>query len=108
MEAIVAIAILGTAIIAAVAMVSQSVHAVETAHLADRRTQSAERALERAVVMNRAELVARIGVTQLSGWTLHIDRPTPTLFLLAIAETATGAVQLRTAAYRKEAPGASP
>ncbi len=107
-EAIVAIAIVGTAIVATIAMVSQSLHAIETARAADKRTAAASRALERAAVFSRAELEARLGTTEHAGWTLSIDRPASTLFVLAVADTSRGTVLLRTAVYRPEAPGASP
>lgn len=104
-EAIAAIAILGTALIVAVTLISQSIHAVEQARLGDRKTVSAQRALEQVMVMHAEQLEARVGLSQLRGWNLRVEKPDANLFIIGLSD-AHNVFHLSTARYMSETANA--
>jgi hypothetical protein len=106
LEALAAILLIGTAAVALVTLVEQSARALETARATDARLSRAARVLERATIMSRVELEARLGVTRLHGWDLAVERPVPTIFVVTVLDTLGGKV-LGTAIYKTEADSAS-
>lgn len=108
LEAIVALTLLAFAAGSAIALSQQSAESVRRAREADAAMRDASAFLEVVALWPREDLDRRLGERAQGAWRLHIDRPTPTLYVVTLADTAGGRVLLHTALYRPEAPRDAP
>ena len=100
LEVILGVAILGMAGVGLVTLLTQTLHTVRQGRGAERRTESAARVLDRATMLGESELTGRLGRSRVGDWNLEIAAPQTRLFTLAVRDTLTGAVVLRTTVYR--------
>jgi len=100
LEIIVALVILVTAGIAAVTLASQSAQTVERARAAERRTQSASALLDVMTLWPREDLDRHIGYRRQGEWVAYVDRPSPSLYRIAIYDSTRHDVILETAVFR--------
>lgn len=108
LEAIVAMTILAIAGGAVVALATDSARAVERAREADAATASASAFLDAIALWPREDLDRHLGARDEGGWQMIIDRPTPTLYAVTLADSAGKRVLLHTVLYRAEATNATP
>ena len=106
LEAIVAMAILGTAGIAALAMASEAARAVGRAREAEVELRAASAFLEAVALWTRDDLDRRLGDRPQGAWRLRIDRPEPMLYTIALSDTLGGGVLLATSLFRPAARNA--
>ncbi len=106
LEVIVALTILSVGVTAIVALAASSLNAVSRAEAADAETRKASALLEAVALWPRADLDRHLGDRAEGPWDLRIDRPAPTLYTVALRDTANHALLLATSLYRAEAPGA--
>lgn len=104
LEAIVAVVILAVAGTAAVTLVSQSADAVRRARGADAEARQASAFLHAVSLWTREDLDRRLGDRPQGGWRLQVQRPTPTLYEVALVDSARTHVILRTSLFRAEPP----
>ncbi|HSY82695.1 MAG TPA: type II secretion system protein [Gemmatimonadaceae bacterium] len=106
LEAIVALTILTIAALASVAMVRQAVDSVRRAREAERDIRKASTFMEAIALWPRADLDRHLGNRAEGPWRLQIDRPVPTLYLVALTDSSSRRELVRTALFRPEPPGA--
>ena len=104
LEVLVALTLLSLGAIAFVSLASESLDAVARAEAADRATARASAFLDAVALWPRADLDRHLGDRPEGPWRLRIARPAPTLYTVALTDSATGVVLLTTALYRAEAP----
>lgn len=102
LEAIVALTILATAGTAAVTMAGEASRAAARAAAAEENVRAASAFLETVSMWTREDLDRRLGNRPQGPWTMRVDRPVPTLYLVTLADSAGGAVVLRTSLFRPE------
>jgi hypothetical protein len=100
LEVIVALAIVATAGSALAVEVRESLAAEEHAQAADIESQAAGNYLDIVALWPREDLDGHLGVRAQGPWLLGISRPEPVLYLVTVADSATGAELLRTVLYR--------
>jgi len=88
----------GTALIALLGQTSRSLRG---AMLSERVVRAGSERLATLAVMNRSELVARVGITSLGGWAVRVSMATPTLFDVAVMPSDSSATVLSTTFYRR-------
>lgn len=101
-EVLVALVVLATAGTGLVVFLGQTAHTLRHMRDQERLTRLASTQLDRIVLWDRTAFVARIGRSSFDGWTVDVRLATPELFDVAIAASDTGAVLLRTTAYRPD------
>jgi hypothetical protein len=106
LEAIVALSILTVAALASVAMVRQAVESVRRAELAEADIRRASAFMDAIVLWPRADLDRHLGNRAEGPWRLTIDRPAPTLYLVALTDSLSRRELVRTALYRSLPPNA--
>jgi type II secretory pathway pseudopilin PulG len=104
LEAIVALAVLGTVGSAAAWTAAESIHAVTRVHESEGRLRVGDRLLTAVSLWPRADLDRHLGTTRQGPLRMRIDRPRPTLYVVSLADSTTGKVLLRTNLFRGE-PG---
>lgn len=104
LEAIVALVILAVAGTAAVTLVSQSSDAVRRARIADAEMREASALLHAVALWPREDLDRRLGERPQGRWKLIVQRPTPTLYEVVLADSAVTRELLRTTLFRPEPP----
>jgi hypothetical protein len=102
LEVIVALAILTTVGITALAMSAEAARTVQRARDTERRLRAASAFLEGVVLWPRSELDLRLGERPQGPWRLRIDRPFPDLYVVTVSDTAGGHELLRTSLFRPE------
>lgn len=102
LEALVALTILVVAAAAVVTGASDAAHAVGRAQAADHEMRGAHALMEAAALWPRADLDRHLGDRAQGPWRMRIDRETPTLYVVTIADTLSGAELIRTSLYRPE------
>jgi type II secretory pathway pseudopilin PulG len=102
LEAILALAILAIAALAAVTLARQSADTVERVHAADAHLRAASAFFDAVSLWPRKDLDLRLGDRPQGPWVLHIDRPTATLYRVALYDSAGGPPLLETALFRPE------
>jgi hypothetical protein len=98
----VALTILATAGLAAISATREAIHAVEHARIVDRELARANAFLEAVALWPRADLDLRLGERVQGPWRLTIERSMPTVYVVVLAESASGREILRTSLYRPE------
>lgn len=106
LEAIVALTILAISATTMVSLAASSLGAVSRAVRLDIETQRASALVDAVSLWPRTDLDRHLGDRPEGPWDLRIDRPTPTLYVIALRDTASGALLLATSLYRPEAPNA--
>ena len=105
LEVIVALTILAVAGVAAVAATGESVRAAGRLRETERELREASAFLEAVALWPREDLDRRLGDRAQGRWRLRIDRPSPTVYEVRLADSTGAFVLLETALYRPEAPG---
>jgi type II secretory pathway pseudopilin PulG len=100
LEAIVALTILTVACLATAGMVRQSVDSVRRAEVAEADVRKASAFLDAIALWPRADLDRHLGNHAEGVWRLQIDRPVPTLYLVALTDSVSRHELLGTALYR--------
>lgn len=103
LEAILAIALLATIGSAAAWLASEQLRAVGRTHEREQEVRRANRLLTAVSLWPRENLDRHLGDTKQGPWRMRIDRVTPVLYAVSLADTMTGNVLLRTALLRHEA-----
>lgn len=106
LEAIVALTVLAISATTMVALAASSLAAVSRAARLDTETSRASALLDAISLWPRADLDRHLGDRPEGPWDLRIDRPTPTLYIVALRDTAGGPLLLATSLYRPEVPNA--
>jgi len=99
LETLVGIVLLVTAGLAMVASIGQTLATAREVHRREEEVRSASEALEGISLWPRAVLDTRIGRTRWRDWNIRVDRLTPTLYRVAVADTLKSAVLLETSIY---------
>lgn len=102
LEVIVALTILVIAGTAAVVSASQSARAVEHARAAEAEIRDASAFFDAVALWPRADLDRRLGERPQGPWRMTVQRPSPTLYIVILSDTSTGAEVLRTSLYRPQ------
>jgi prepilin-type N-terminal cleavage/methylation domain-containing protein len=102
MEVLIALVVLALSGTALITLLGQTAHTVRTLHRSEQLVRLASAELERMVVWDRREFAAHVGRSTFRGWSLQIDERAAALFDVAIAESDTGIVLLRTTMYRPD------
>lgn len=106
LEAIVALTILAISATTMVSLAASSLGAVSRAARLDGETQRASALLDAVALWPRADLDRHLGDRPEGPWDLRVDRPAPTLYVIALRDTTSGALLLATSLYRPQAPNA--
>lgn len=104
LEVLIALVILATGAMAAVAVASQSWSALRSAREADDSLLEVSAFLDAVALWPREELDQRLGERVQHPWRLGIDRPTPTLYLVTLADSSGKDTLLVTSLFRPEPP----
>jgi len=108
LEAIVSLTILAIAGGAVVALATDSARAVERARAADASIAKASAFLDAVALWPREDLDRHLGARDEGTWRMIVDRPTPTLYAVTLADSVGTHVLLHTVLYRAEEPNAAP
>ena len=108
LEALVALVILATAGATIVTMVAESAQAVHQVRAAEEETRTANAFLSAVSLWSGEDLDRHLGDRSQGVWMMRVDRPAPTLYVVALTDTATHRELLHTSLYRPEAPRAAP
>lgn len=101
LEAVVALLILSTACVAATAMAATFTRTAARARELDAEVRRAGALMDAASLWTRDDLDRRLGERRQGAWRMRIDRPVPTLYTVALADSA-GVELLRTSLFRAE------
>lgn len=102
LEVLIALAIFGSAAMAAVGLAGQSWRAVETAQAADQSLVEASAFLDAVALWPREDLDQRLGVRMQHPWRLRIDRVVPTLYVAILTDSSGRDTLLITSLFRPE------
>ncbi len=102
LEALVALALLGSVGSAAAWTTTESLRAVQRMQARETEQRRAARFLSAASLWPRADLDRHLGDRPQGAWRLRIDRPTPTIYVVTVRDSLSGAVLVQTALYRDE------
>jgi type II secretory pathway component PulJ len=102
LEAVIALAILASVGGTAAWMASESIRSVGHVHEEENRVRAAARLLTAVSLWPRQDLDRHLGNTSQGSWRLLVDRVGPTLYAVAIVDSATGKVTLRSSLFRRE------
>lgn len=100
LEVIAAVAILSIAAVTAVTASAESVNAVRRAREADVELRTAAAFLEAVALWTRDDLDRHLGDRPQGTWRMTVGRPLPTLYTVALSDSATGRILLRTSLFR--------
>jgi type II secretory pathway pseudopilin PulG len=104
LEVLVALTILATAGVAAVAATAESARAAARLRETERELREASAFLEAVALWPREDLDRRLGDRAQGAWRLRIDRSSPTVYDVVLADSTGARVILETALYRPEPP----
>jgi type II secretory pathway pseudopilin PulG len=107
LEVVVALTILVTAGATLIALASDSTRSVRHAHAADVEMREANAFFEAVALWPRADLDRHLGERAQGRWRMRVDRPTPTLYVVTLTDSASNVELLRTALFRPESSHAS-
>ena len=102
LEALIALAVLGTVGSAAAWNATESLRAVTRMHERERSHREAARLLTAVSLWPRADLDRHLGNSRQGPWRLRVDRPLTTVYQVSVADSASDVVLLRTALYRED------
>jgi type II secretory pathway component PulJ len=101
-EVLIALVILATTGTGLVTFLGQTAHTLRHVRDEERLTRLASAQLDRLVLWDHAAFMARLGRSSFGGCTVVVQQVTPDLFDVTIAASDSGAVLLRTTAYRPD------
>src|SRR5262245_26275562 len=99
LEVVVGLSLLAVAGAPLLALLAQTIDAVDRHYRHDAEVRAASGRLDAIALWNRAQLDARTGSTPLDAWTLRVTPLNSTLYRVELADTATGAAVLATSLY---------
>ena len=103
LEVIAAVAILATVGFAMLALVTAGLRAHAVAQARERELWDEERLLAAYTLLTRTELDQRLGSRDAGRYVVHVQRPEPALYRIAVSRTGASAVEdLVTVVYRAE------
>jgi type II secretory pathway component PulK len=103
LEALIALAVLGTVGSAAAWQATESMRAVNRMHEREQEQRAAARLLTAISLWPREDLDRHLGSRVQGPWRVRIDRPAlSALYTVSISDTASGTVLLETALYRED------
>src|SRR4051812_36636034 len=102
LEVTIALAILGSAGVALVALLGQARQTMHDVRATERRVVTAAEESDRLVLLDRADLVSRLGWTRDGEWVLHVVRVRGTVFDVDIGRREGAPPVLRTTLYRPD------
>ncbi|HEX5178972.1 MAG TPA: type II secretion system protein [Gemmatimonadaceae bacterium] len=108
LEAIVALTILAVAGGTALTLAASSLAAIDRAAKTDQASQRASRFLDAVSLWPRADLDRHFGIRHEGSWLLDIGRPSSTLYVVSLSDSATGRVLFATSFFRPEVAHAAP
>lgn len=108
LEVLVALAILGVAGAATIGLASESWRAVRTAREADGSLREASAFFDAVALWPRGDLDRHLGDRGQGPWRMRVERPTPTLYVVILADSSSGLTILETSLFRPEAPRETP
>ena len=101
LEALVALALLGTVGSAAAWSATESVRAVQRMHAREAEQRAAARVFTAVSLWPRDDLDRHLGTSEQGRWRLRVDRPQRTVYEVTVSDTTSGAILLQTALYRE-------
>jgi type II secretory pathway component PulK len=103
LEALVALALLGTVASAAAWSATESLRAVQRMHAREQEQRLAARFFTAVSLWPREDLDRHLGDRPQGPWRLRIARPIPAVYTVTLSDTVSGGVVLlQTALYREE------
>jgi type II secretory pathway pseudopilin PulG len=102
LEALVALAILGTVGAAATALAADAARTTTRVRESEREMRLASAFLDAVALWTRDDLDRHLGVRRQGDWTMRLDRPVPTLYVVTLSDTLESRELLRTALYRAD------
>ena len=102
LEVLVALTLLGTVGGAAAWSTTESLRAVERMHAREAEQRRADRLLTAISLWPRADLDRHLGDRPEGAWRLEVNRPSPTIYVVTVRDSLSGAVLAQTALYRDE------
>lgn len=108
LEAIVALTILAVAGVSVVTLAASALSTMDRAHQADAASQHANHFFDAVSLWPRTDLDRHLGDRAEGPWRLRVGRPTPTLYLVSLRDTATDRIIFATSLYRPEASNEMP
>jgi type II secretory pathway pseudopilin PulG len=101
LEALVAIAVLGTVASAAAWKTAETLHAVRRTHAREAEVRAAQRLMSAVYLWPRDDLDRHLGNRAQGKWTMRVDRVNATLYEIALIDTFSAGVLLRTTLFRE-------
>jgi hypothetical protein len=102
LEVIVALTIFMIAGLSTAVWVRQTLLTVDHAHAAMAEVSAASDYLDRIALWPREDLDRHLGVRREGPWLVQVERPTPTIYAVAIADSSSARPLLHTWLYRAE------
>lgn len=102
LDAIVGLFILASAGMAAVVMAASAARTVSAVQQSDAELRDADAFLHAVALWTRDDLDRRLGERVQGPWRLHIQRAAPELYVVALTDSLSARVLLRTALHRPE------
>jgi hypothetical protein len=99
LEVVVGIAVLAITGSAWITLLAQTNHSIRELRAREAQVRTASAGLRRITLWPRMELEARVGSSRLSAFTLSVSPIAPSLYTVALADSSTGVVILRTTVY---------
>ena len=101
-DVLVGVVVLGAAGVVLLGVLGQTATTLRSARASDRATALASDELNWVAVQNRSTLGTMRGRTNQHGWVIDVAQVGPSLFDVAVAESETTSVLLRTTLYRPD------
>jgi type II secretory pathway pseudopilin PulG len=101
LEVLVALAVLGTVASAAAWRTGEWLQTVRHVHDVEAEVRAGQALLSAVSLWPRDDLDRHLGGSAQGPWTLLVERATPDLYQVALRDTASRAILLRTALYRE-------
>jgi len=108
LEVIVALTIFAVAGVTVVTLATSALSAMDRAHQADVASQQANHFFDAVSLWPRSDLDRHLGDRAEGPWRLRVGRPTPTLYVVSLRDTATDRILFATSLYRSEVSNAMP
>jgi Tfp pilus assembly protein PilV len=105
-EAVIAIVMLAVAGTGLITLLGQTRHSMRTLRESERAIRAASAQLDRLVLLDRGDLVAREGRSSNDGWSIRIAQIDVALFDVSVAPSDTSAALLSTTVYRPDSSNA--
>jgi hypothetical protein len=100
--------ILTTAGATAVTMAAEAARDIQRARRAEATMRAANALFDAVSLWSRDDLDRHLGNRTQGAWLMRVDRPTPTLYVATLTDSATHVELLRTSLFRPEAAHVAP